>query len=182
MFTMATLCTSTWARSTVNSSGSVWPTAHHGELDRRAARAAHARHGGVEIGADRRSVDGGNHVAALDSRGGRGRIAERPHHAQRAIRGRHFDADARVGAGRADAQVGVFLRVEIGRIGIEPAHHAAQRIVDELGMRNGVHVFALHAIDDFRELRGFGGRERRLLGSAGSAARTACAGAHRRDA
>ena len=38
-------------------------------------------------------------------------------------------------------------------------------------MRHGVHVFALHAFDDFRELRGFGGCERRFLAGRTRAAR-----------
>ena len=157
---MATLCTSTCARSTVNSSGSVCPTrvtASFTVEPRGPRMRAMAASRSAPTGS---SVDGGNHVAALNSCGGRGRIAERPHHAQRAIRGRHFDADARVGAGGADAQIGVFLGIEIGRIGVEPADQAAQRVVDEFGMRHGVDVFALHAFDDFRELRGFGRRER----------------------
>ena len=108
--------------------------ARHGELHGRAARSAHARHRRVEVIAHRRAVDGGDHVAAVDAgRGGR-RVAKRAHHAQRVIRGRHFDADARVGAGGADAQIGVFLGVEIGGIRIEAAHQAAQRIVDERGI------------------------------------------------
>ena len=154
---MATLCTSTCARSTVNSSGRLWPVRITASLTvepRGPRMRAMAASRSAPTG---NSVDGGDHVAAADSRGGGRRIPERPNHAQRAIRRRYFDADARVGSGRAHAQVGIFLGVEIRRIGIETAHQAAQRIVDELGVGNGVDVFALHAIEDFRELRGFGG-------------------------
>ena len=88
--------------------------------------------------------------------------AERSNHTQCAIRSRYLDADARIGPGRTHAQIGVFLGVEIRRIGVEPAHQAAERVVDEFGVGDGVDVFALHAIENFRQLRGLGGRERRL--------------------
>ena len=123
---MATLCTSTCARSTVNSSGSADPARITASLTvepRGPRMRAMAASRSMPTGS---AVDGGNHVAALNSGGGGGRIAERPHHAQRAIRGRHLDADAGVGAGGADAQIGVFLGIEIGRIGIEAADQAAQ--------------------------------------------------------
>ena len=119
------------------------------------------------------AVDGGDHVAAADAGGGGGRIAEGPHHAQRAVRGRHFDADAGVGAGRAHAQVGVFLGVEIGGVRIEAVHQAAQRVVDERGVLDVVDVFALDALHDFGELCGFG---RRQGGFRGGLRRVWCAG------
>ena len=176
---MATLCTSTCARSTVNSSGSADPARTTASFTVEPARSAHARHRRVEVGAHRRAVDGRDHVAAADAGGGGRRIAERPHHAQRAVGGGHFDADAGVGAGGADAQVGVFLGIEIGRVGIEPADQAAQRVVDELGVSDVVDVFALHALDDFGELRGFGGGQRvSCCGGLGRGA--AAAGAARR--
>ena len=158
---MATLCTSTCARSTVNSSGRLWPVRITASLTVE-PRGPRMR----AMAASRSAPTGMPSMAEIMSPlwipavGGR-RITERSHHAQRAIRSRHFDADARVGSGRAHAQVGVFLGIEIRRIGVEPADQAAQCIVDELGVGDGVDVFALHAIEDFRELRGFGGRERR---------------------
>jgi len=88
--------------------------AHHGQLHRRAARPAHPRHGRVQVGAHRHAVDRRDHVAALDPSHCRRRIAKWSHHAQCVVRGRHFDPDAGVRARSADAQVGVFLGIQIG--------------------------------------------------------------------
>ena len=110
------------------------------------------------------AIDGGNHVATVDPGDGGRRIAERPYHAQRPIRGGDLDADAGISAGGADAQVGVFLGVEIGRVRVEAADHAAQRIVDEPRTVHLVDVFALHAVEDLGNLRRIGGGKRCLRG------------------
>ena len=66
-------------------------------------------------------------------------------------------ADLRVSTAGTYAGIGI----EVGRIGIEARHHAAQRVIDELGIAHVVDVLALYALEYLGYLCGLRGRQRR---------------------
>ena len=65
-----------------------------------------------------------------------------------------LDADARVATGRADADVPIFVGVEVLRMRVEIADHAADRAFEKFGVVERLDVIALDAFEHFGEQPG----------------------------
>ena len=105
-----------------------------------------------EVRADVGAVDAHDLIAGEDA--GLARRAS-PRWARRIfttpICGDHLDADARVGAHGAEADLFEFLVVEVGRVRIERGDHAAHGLLHEGVIVDVIDVLALDALVDFRE-------------------------------
>jgi hypothetical protein len=123
----------------------------------------------------RRLVDAGDQVTGLHA-GAEGRRAlDRRHHLDQALF--HLDLDADTGELAADAFAEFLetLAVEILRVRIEPRHHAADGVTDQLLLVHRLDVGALDQIEHCGELLHLFKRQRR--------GRAACSGLqlHRRE-
>ena len=128
--------------------------AAHGELHVAAGWAAHARDGAGEVRADIRIVDLDDEVAGEHA----GKLCRRSFDGtqdlHRRILGHDFDADARIGAHGAEADLLEFIAVEEGGMRIERRHHASDRLFHQLAVVDGIDVLALDAFVDLGEQTG----------------------------
>jgi hypothetical protein len=132
----------------VNSIGSGAAFAHDADFDRSALRATHAPDGVRQCaGIHGNAVDRHNDVAGANSRLRRRRTLEWCDHDDLFVLDRQVDADAGIAARAADLDLIVFITVEIGRIGVERCHHAANRRLQQLMVVHRIHVVVLHPLE-----------------------------------
>jgi hypothetical protein len=126
--------------------------ADDGQQDLRAGLAAHHFDRLRQRHAARRGViDLDDQVAGLDARAKRRRILDRRDDADHAVFDAHFDAEAAELALRVDLQFLESVGIEEIGVRVEPVHHAVDRFLDELFIRDLLDVIALDLAEDRRE-------------------------------
>jgi hypothetical protein len=118
--------------------------AHDADGDARAGLAPHALHRVGELHVLRGDAfDLHDAVAGLDARAIGGRALDGRHHGEDVVTERDLDAEAAEAAGGLDLHLAVHLGIEEGRMRIEAAERALDRVVDDVLGRDLVHVLAL---------------------------------------
>ncbi len=117
--------------------------ARDGERDLRVRLAAHLLHGRV--------VELDDQVARLDAGLERRRVLDRRDHLDEAVLHPDLDAEAAELALRADLQLFERLRIEIGRMRVEPREHAVDRLGDQLLVLDRLDVVGLDGAEHLGE-------------------------------
>src|SRR5882762_10524317 len=102
-----------------------------GELHQASGSPTHAGNGTGQVAANVVAVDFHQLVARLKPRLLCRRALDRPQNFHHPILGRDFDADARIGAHGAQADLLELVAVEVGRMRIERGQHAAQGLLHQ---------------------------------------------------
>src|SRR5690606_10690158 len=145
-----------------------------GQADARAGTPAHALHRLLQaLRIDWHAVHRQDRVPAPDAGTLRRRAVDRGDDLELAVAGRDLDADARVPAGGADADLAVLVFVQELGVRVQPRDHAADRAFEELGVVDRLDVVGLDPLHDLGEqprllpgqglLRGLGRAEPAVL-------------------
>ena len=132
-----------------------------------ARRTAHAENCLAHVRVIHRlAIDREDGITGLDARPVGWRSLDRGDHANPAVVGLQFEADTGVGAAGVDADLLVLAGIQELGVGIELGQHAADGVVHELPVGNGLHVLALNALEYFGQHPGVvggqaGGQDRR---------------------